>query len=282
MRVCIIGVGLIGGSLGQALRRVRKSGRRRYAVIGLGRDRKSLTRAKRLGAVDQFSTSTSQALENADVVVVCIPVHQIPNFLHKNLTFFKSGSIVTDVGSVKGIVADAMRIAAKKRTDVSFVGGHPIAGSERTGVEFAKPDLFKRAACVLTRDAASFKALDVVRSMWKDVGARCFLMNASDHDHFLALTSHLPHLLAFALFSEVEMVSKKSPIVKSLVGGSFRDMTRIAGADPELWTGIVSSNRKEIQKVSARFVKQLRHYSSFPASNLRQHLKTLARAKASF
>jgi prephenate dehydrogenase len=241
--VCIVGVGLIGGALGLALRRSGK-----YRVVGLGRDPKKLRLAVRMGAVDRFEIDPIKAVADADIVVICVPVHRIAAQLSKISPALKKGSIVSDVGSVKGSVLSQAKSALRKRPDVNFVGAHPIAGSEKTGVQNATADLFSGATCVITTNHTRRSSLQRVREIWTNAGASCVTMTASEHDHFLALTSHLPHLLAFALLQSVSAAAAKNPVLKSLVAGSFRDMTRIAGADPELWAGIVDTNRAQIQK----------------------------------
>lgn len=276
--VCIVGVGLIGGSLGMALRRVRKAGRA-YNVTGFGLNPARLKVAKRRGAIDVAQSDRRRALKDADIVVLGMPVDKMAPFLTQNAKLFKRGAIITDVGSVKAPVAAAAKRLLSKRRDLSFVGGHPVAGSEKTGVENARPDLFKKATCVLTKDHASFHALEIVRAMWTSAGAHCLLMSAAEHDRWLALTSHLPHLLAFALFAQVAKTAQSAPIIKTLVGGSFRDMTRIAGADANLWTGVIETNRTELKRLIPEFQKELRALATLPAKRLHAHLVLLARAK---
>lgn len=279
VRVCIAGVGLIGGSLGMALRRRKKGGRRMYFVTGLGRSKTKLALAKKRGAIDEGKTNARAALEEADIVVMAMPVHRMPEFLRRNVKFFAPGAIVTDVGSVKGSVVNAARNILKKRPNISFVGGHPIAGSEKTGVENARFDLFRDAVCVLTKDDASFHGLEALRSLWIAAGSRCFLMTAADHDRHLALTSHLPHLLAFALLSQADNAAADAPVIKSLAAGSFRDMTRIAGGDPDLWTGVIESNRDEIRRQLLAFQKELRFFSAAPAKKIHARIQRIAQAK---
>jgi prephenate dehydrogenase len=277
--VCVLGVGLIGGSLGLAL---RKHGRKKYSVTGLGRNARKLRAAQRLGAVDRFETDLRRGVQDADIVVLCVPVHRIAPQLSKVARFLKPGAIVTDVGSVKKNVIAAAHKALRARPDVSFVGAHPIAGSERTGVENASATLFQNATCALTTDGARSAALKTVRALWTDIGARCLTMTAARHDHWLALTSHLPHLFAFALFQCVSDAAKKNQAVKALRGGSFRDMTRIAGADPELWAGVVETNRREIQHGVRAACQQLSRMGRAPLAKLVPLLGRLQRAKQSW
>ncbi len=275
--VCLVGVGLIGGSLGLAL---RAKGKKRYTVTGLGRHPRKLATAMRMGAIDRFETNAKAAVQSADIIVLCVPVHLIANQLAKLAPWIKRGAIVTDVGSVKKTVLRQARHALRGRRDVHFVGGHPIAGSEKTGVKNAVATLFQKAVCVITSDGAPRTARQTIRTLWETTGARCLELSAAKHDHWLALTSHLPHLLAFSLFQCVSDAATTHPVLKSLVGGSFRDMTRIAGSDPDLWGGILETNRREIQKAVRLASQHLLLLGRSPLPKLIPALRRLQRAKA--
>jgi prephenate dehydrogenase len=269
--VCIVGVGLIGGSLGMSLRRVRRAGRRVYHVSGLGRSESALRRAKSLGAIDDFSRRPAD-VSKADIVVLAVPVSDMAALAKTVRPFLKKGAILTDVGSVKmGIVS--------KLKGPFFVGAHPIAGSEKTGVENATPRLFKGALCILTRDFSSKGALIAVARLWKDVGANIVVTTAAEHDRVLALTSHLPHLLAFSLFSLVRDFARGNPLAKIFAGPSFQEMTRIAAADPNVWTGIVQMNRAELSRAVKNVTTILRSLSTQPVPKLRNTLSALSRDK---
>jgi len=279
IQVGIIGVGLIGGSLGKALRRVKRSGARKYRVLGWGRSRSKLRKAKSLGALDEYSLRPGDVLNNADIVVLCVPVQKIPLLAEKVRPYLKPHAILTDVGSVKNNIVAALKGVLRKRGDLSFVGGHPLAGSEKTGINFARPDLFQKAAVVLTSDGAREKSVRTIRSMWEDAGAKVFLLKAARHDEFLALTSHLPHLLAFTLFSLVSGRAKKDPVLKSLVAGSFRDMTRIAGSPAAIWAGIIESNRAELVTQARKFQKLMIQLLNVPSKKLLGELNRLSSEK---
>lgn len=268
-RVALIGVGLIGGSLGMALRR-------KYHISGWGRSRSALIQAKRRGALTDFSTDIKDVVSLADVVVLCVPVQAMANTTQKLLPYLKRGAIVSDVGSVKNDVEKALRKILSKRKDVRFVGAHPLAGSEKSGAENAKEGLFRGATVVLTGKNA------IVERLWKDTGARPVLMSSFDHDALLALTSHLPHLLSFALFRQAMETAKHRPIVKSLAAGSFRDMTRIAASDPHVWTGIFQMNHKAIRSVVQNFSRNLKKILSTPTSDLTTLLNSISRTKKSW
>jgi prephenate dehydrogenase len=244
--VAIIGIGLIGGSLGQALRKSK-----RYRVLGIARRPATLLEAKRVGAIDAGTTNLADVYP-ADIVVLCTPVDAIIPLIEKIRPYLKPHVIVTDVGSVKE------RFYLKIR-GVRYVGGHPLAGSHRTGVLAARPDLFKGATCVLVPQAPA--ASKTIKIMWETAGARVLFLSAKEHDAVVALTSHLPHLLAHAL---VHSAAKRpnQRVIKTLMAGSFRDMTRVASSDPEQWVQIFQANLKNLRQAVNLFQKELKHLST--------------------
>jgi prephenate dehydrogenase len=244
--VAIVGIGLIGGSLGQALRKTK-----RYRVLGIARRVQTIHEAKRAGAIDAGSLDLTEVYQ-ADIVVLCTPVNTIIPLIEKMKPYLKAHAIVTDVGSVKGLFDRKIR-------GVRFVGAHPLAGSHKTGVSAARPDLFKKAVCVLIPQAPA--AALVIRKMWEATGARVIVMTAEAHDAAVALTSHLPHLLAHAL---VQAMAKRpnQRILKSLMAGSFRDATRVASSDPEQWVQIFQANLKNLRQAVKLFQKELSKLSS--------------------
>lgn len=245
--IAIVGVGLIGGSLGQALRR---SGR--YRVLGIGRRPEALRKAKSLGAVDEFSVQLQDA-GRACIVVLATPVSQVVPTFRKILSVLKPGTLVTDVGSVKGAILRALAPILKNR-DVHFIGGHPLAGSHRTGVEAARPDLFRGATCVLCPLGQA--PVTPIAALWKSTGARVIQMPAKAHDQRVALTSHLPHLLAHALVQTAAGQSHQQTL-QALMAGSFRDVTRVASADPEQWADIFAANAPALRQIIGQFLKAL-------------------------
>ena len=238
--VAIVGVGLIGGSLGQALRRSK-----RYKVLGIARKSSTLRDAKRMGAIDSGSLKLSD-VSHADIVVLCTPVDSIVPLISKLKPSLKPRAIVTDVGSVKGILDKQIR-------GVRFVGSHPLAGSHKTGVKAARPDLFKGATCVVVpRDRS---ALKTIREMWKTVGAKVIEMSASAHDDAVAFTSHLPHVIAHALVHTVSQRPQQK-ILTSLMAGSFRDVTRVASSDPDQWLQIFHANYNNLKRHKIRLFQK--------------------------
>lgn len=251
-KVAIIGVGLIGGSLGMAL---RKSGK--FRVIGVGRHLDKLRLAKRRGAVDEYTTDFFAGVSDADIVVIAAPVDLIAKTAKKIIPCLKRNTVLTDVGSVKGPVIDELRNILKSKTakskNLSFVGAHPMAGSEKTGVRFAGKELFKGATVVLVRDKSAGTAFNAVREMWRLTGAKIKVLEAKKHDKSVALISHLPHVIAFNL-CRCAGSPKDAKNISSLLAGSFRDMTRVADASPRDWAAICSMNKAEVKKAIDTFI----------------------------
>jgi prephenate dehydrogenase len=235
--VAIIGVGLIGGSIGMTVRARRLAAE----VVGVGRDPAKLDQAGRLGAVDRGTTDLSEAVADADLVVVCTPVSQVAEDVDRVATAAPSHVLVTDAGSAKRQIVEA--VEQNPRSAAVFVGAHPLAGSEQAGVTSARADLFEGRVCVLTptprtRPERIRRAL----SFWTALGCRVVELGPSEHDEILAYTSHLPHALASALAASVP--EEWLP----LAAGAYRDGTRVAAADTGLWTAIFRDNRGPLLK----------------------------------
>ena len=246
--VGIIGVGMIGGSIGMALRKRKLS----HKVVGIGRNPSKLRRAKVLGAIDEGYTNFDKGLKNARLVIVATPVGLIPGMVKRALPYLEDGSIVTDVGSVKSSLI--REIEGFLPPHIYFVGAHPIAGSETFGVENARPTLFKGTNCVLTPTVnTNPNALSVVGEMWKEIGAKVLLINPSQHDELLSFTSHLPHIVAVALIETLSNPEKKYKNIREFVGGGFRDTTRIASSSPIMWRDICVANREAVLNALGKF-----------------------------
>ncbi len=240
-RMVIAGVGLIGASLGLAARR---RGLVREAV-GFGRGEGNLRVALERGAIDRYSLDAAEAAGGADLVVLAVPVGSIAAVAQALLSSAAKDAVVVDVGSVKAGVVKQLEPLV--RPPASFVGCHPIAGTEHSGAAHAFEDLFDGHRCILTPTAATDPgALARVRRLWEDVGMRVESMSAEEHDHLLAVVSHLPHVAAFALVSAVDgqRVGERDPLAYS--GGGLRDSTRIASSHPEMWRDIFLDNRQEV------------------------------------
>ncbi len=244
--VAIIGVGLIGGSIGLTLRS-RGQARR---VIGIGRDALKLEEARRLGAIDDYSTDLAEGVAEAEVAVVCTPVTRIVEDILFAARSGPNSILVTDAGSTKFRIVEGVERDARGRA--AFVGAHPIAGSERQGVAFARADLFEGRSCVLTpTDLTPPDRLERARSFWIGLGCRLFEVDPLGHDERLALTSHLPHAIAAALAASVP------PEWLPLAAGAYRDGTRVAGSDAALWAGIFLENRRPVLKALDEFEAQV-------------------------
>jgi len=236
-RVAIIGVGLIGGSLGMAL----KNRRLAQSVVGIGREMARLETARSLGAIDDLTTDLAAGVHQADLIVLATPVPQILADLPRLASLLSPGALVTDVGSTKGQI---VRAGDDVLPGGAFVGGHPMAGSERSGVEAAHPELFIEATWALTPTPQTDpNALARVRALAQSVGARTLVLDPDAHDRAVAVTSHLPHVLAYALAALAGNMAGTTPHLFDLAAGSFASATRVAGSSPDLWQGIALSNR---------------------------------------
>ncbi len=246
--VAIVGVGLIGGSLGMAL----KSRRLAQIVIGVGRSRDRLDMALALGAIDGGTTSLEEAAADADIVVLCTAVGHILASLPETLAAVKPGAIVTDVGSTKAAIVQAAAGAK------NFIGGHPMAGSEQTGVEAATPLLFEEATWAITpAETTDPAAVSLLERLAQSVGATTLLLAPDAHDAMLAVTSHLPHVLASALMRQASQTQRRYPQTQQLTAGSFADGTRVAASSPEIWRDVCLSNRDALLHALQAFRGQL-------------------------
>lgn len=259
-RIAVVGVGLIGGSFAMALRRAGAVA----SIVGADRDVQALERAAALGVIDAAAESPSEAAQGADLVFLAVPVRAMGPVLHDVALGLGPDGVVTDAGSTK---ADVVRIAAAELHEkiARFVPGHPIAGRESSGVDAATADLFRGARVVLTPpEGTSALATELVRGCWEACGARVSTMPAAAHDRIFASVSHLPHLLAFALVSEI--VSR--PDAADLLGyaaGGFRDFTRIAASSPEMWRDIALANREALLEEIDRYGARLALYRELVA-----------------
>jgi len=255
-RLCIIGVGLIGGSLARAL---RAAGACRE-VVGAGRNVANLQTAIDLGVIDRYDTDLAQAVSGADMVVVCVPLGAMEAVFNAIRGRLAAQAVLTDAGSAKGSV-----IAAAKRAlggvPEFFVPGHPIAGTEQSGVGASLPGLYKDRRVILTPlpDTRS-EATARVRAMWESTGAQVVSMDPAHHDAVLAATSHLPHLLAYSLVDTLARLDEHNEVFDYAAGG-FRDFTRIASSDPVMWRDICLANGDAILLMVERFVEDLQGLS---------------------
>ena len=268
-RLSIIGVGLLGGSIGLALRSVVSG----CEIVGYGHRRETLERAEQIGAIDRGTGDLREAVEGSDLVILCTPVGLFPEILRGMTEGLKTGCVVTDVGSTKASVVEAAERTLP--TGVQFVGSHPMAGSEKRGVEFAKADLFQNALCIMTpSERTDPRALTQVEAFGGMLGMRTCRMSPADHDRALAEVSHLPHAVAAAL------VAMQSPDALTLAGKGFLDTTRIAGGNGGLWRDIFLDNATNVRAALARLRGQLEDFERLldggKAEELRQWLDAAA------
>lgn len=240
-RLCIIGVGLIGGSFALALKKAGHC----QSVVGAGRSVENLRKAVELGVIDEYEIDLTKAVQDADVVMLSVPLGAMEKVIKTIAPALKPGAILTDAGSAKCSVIDA----AKKHLgdQISrFIPGHPIAGTEKSGAEAAFDTLFINRRVILTPiKENSTEDVELISKLWQAVGAEVDEMEAEHHDLILAGTSHLPHVLAFAL---VDCLSKEKDVGEAFkyAAGGFRDFTRIASSDPTMWRDICLSNSTAI------------------------------------
>ena len=255
-RVVICGVGLIGGSFALALKKSALALRRDLQVVGLGRTRAPLEQALQLGVIDAIATDWASALDGADLVLLGMPVGQMPAVMQALAPHLQPHTIVTDGGSTKSDVVAAARVAFGDKIG-QFVPGHPIAGAEKSGVAAAQADLYVDKRVVLTplpeNSAADVKA---VRAVWELCGAKLSQLAADEHDRVFAAVSHLPHLLAFAMMHSLQGQDQGEQYM-ALAGSGFRDFTRIAASEPAMWRDILLANRDELLAQSRLFQDSL-------------------------
>jgi prephenate dehydrogenase len=253
--VAIIGVGLIGGSLGMILRRKVLAD----VVVGVGRRVENLKTAVALGAIDRYVADPQEGVLGADLVVLATPVDTYERHLREWAHCLAPGAIVSDVGSVKGTLVE--RSEATMPAGVHFVGAHPIAGKEKTGVAAGSDQLFKGARCILTpTKRTNPTALDRVTQLWEEAGSIVLTMDPHIHDQILGAVSHLPHVAAFALMNALADLRDQQVSSLDLAGhsgGGLRDTTRIAASSPEMWRDIFLWNRDNVVSYIDRYARAL-------------------------
>ena len=242
-KIAIVGVGLIGGSIALALKK-RHVGK--FFIVGIGRDVKKLTLAKKLGALDEFSTDFSAA-SKADIVIICTPVDTIGDIVKKLLPHIKESCVITDAGGVKEVVInDVKKVLIENKSDVNFVGSHPMAGKEKNGIRSATSKLFVGATVILTTELSNQKSLNIIRELWENCGATVIEMLCKKHDEAVALVSHIPHIIAFAVSELCGEKLKEIPELPLVAAGSFRDITRVALSNPTDWAVICNCNKSAL------------------------------------
>ena len=252
-KVCIVGLGLIGGSVGLAIKRSNISNQ----ITGYARSNSTLERAIELGLVDKVEDNLKDAVNDCDLVILATPLSAFKKLVKEMSPFLKKNCIITDTGSAKlSVIEDLSGILP---SNVEFVPGHPIAGTEESGPDAGFAELFDNRWCILTpTDDNSSHAVDLVREFWESIGSKVEIMDPLHHDKVLAITSHIPHLIAFNIVGTANNLANvtEKEVVKYSAGG-FRDFTRIAASDPKMWSDIFTYNSEAVLEMLELFSNDL-------------------------
>ena len=263
-RITIWGVGLIGGSLGLALKKNGFQGQR----VGLGRNIGRLENALKHDAVDVVTTELAEGCRETELIVLCTPVALVPMLVQRIIESVSTRDhriVLTDVGSTKSVLVEAVEGQLRKQgaDALSFVGGHPMAGSHETGVEAARATLFEDARCILTpTENTDPDALKLIKNLWEFVGGVPHLLSPETHDLLIGAASHLPHLIASILTNTVANVESENSKALDFTATGFRDTTRIAAGSPDLWTGIFTQNRDVLLSLIDNIIENLTEFKT--------------------
>ena len=252
-KVCIVGLGLIGGAIGLAIKRSNISNQ----ITGYARSNSTLERAIELGLVDSVKDNLKDAVNNSDLVILATPLSTFRELVEEMSPFLKKGCIITDTGSAKLTVIEDLKDILPN--GVEFVPGHPIAGTEESGPDAGFAELFDNRWCILTpTEDNSSNAVDLVKGFWESIGSKVEIMDPMHHDKVLAITSHIPHLIAFNIVGTANNLANvtEKEVVKYSAGG-FRDFTRIAASDPKMWSDIFTYNSDAVLEMLDLFSNDL-------------------------
>ena len=252
-KICILGMGFIGGSIGMAVRKKKLASH----VLGVSRKKETIRKALEKGAIDSGTTNLRESAADCDLLIVAVPVSIICGMAKKAIPYLKHGATITDIGSTKKeIVEEIDRLVPE---DIGFVGSHPLAGSEKSGIDAAADSLFTKRTCIITPGHKSSEAIiNKVKRFWESLTMHVVIMKPEEHDFILALTSHLPHLTAAGLVNMAEDFRQEDSRIISAIASGFLDTTRIAGSSPALWHDICMSNRKAIVSTLKTYRELLR------------------------
>ena len=252
-KVCIIGLGLIGGSIGLSLKRLNSSSQ----VVGYAKTKSTLKRAVERGLVDKVEENLINAVNDADFVILATPLSMFKSIIGEISPFLKEGCIISDTGSAKlSVIKELKNIIPG---NIEFVPGHPIAGTEESGPDSGFAELFDNRWCILTpTEDNTSNAIHLVKKFWESLGSKVEIMEPSHHDKVLAITSHIPHLIAFNIVGTANNLANvtEKEVVKYSAGG-FRDFTRIAASDPKMWSDIFTYNSDAVLEMLELFSNDL-------------------------
>ena len=253
-KVCIIGCGLIGSSLARAIKKYKLSKK----IVSSNRSSTLNRRVVRLNIVDDSSSDTNKMVKGSDLVVIAAPLSSYKNIIFKIKDSLAEGAILTDVGSVKEKV---IKLIEKHIPDkISWISSHPIAGTEKRGPDFGLSELFNDRWCILTPSKKTNKKdIKKLKLFWEKIGSKVDIMNAKKHDYILAITSHIPHLIAYNIVNtSISIQNKKEIAIVKYSAGGLRDFTRIAASNPIMWRDIFIQNKKNTLKTIKKFVANLK------------------------
>jgi len=255
--ISIAGVGLIGGSVGLALKRAGFKGR----IVGFGRRWSSLKHAIDTKAVDSIEMDLSEAMKDTDMLIIATPVDTIAGLAKEAIKYAKKGCIITDVGSTKSKLVK--EIESFIPNDIYFVGAHPMAGSHKTGVDSACATLFEQNLCIITpTESTNSDAVQTVSDMWQNMGSIIKIMSPEEHDFLISAASHLPHLVAYALVQLASSIENQQGRAIDFAGTGFADVTRIASGSPELWSGILLQNEEMVVSMIDKMNSELTEFKT--------------------
>ena len=267
-KICIIGVGLIGGSFAAGLKKSNQV----ETIVGFGRNESNLIKAQALNVIDEYSLDIAQALVGASLILIATPVNSFKSVLEMIKPHVTEKMIVTDVGSTKTSVVDMARQVFETVPE-NFIPAHPIAGKEQSGVEAADADLFNNKRVIITPEVnANTQSVATVSELWEAIGAKVEIMNTNKHDDLLAMTSHLPHMLAFGL---MDYLISNDPDACHYAAGGFKDFSRIASSDAVMWRDICINNPEQIVKHIEGYQKSLDNIANLIKNNQPEALEKL-------
>ncbi len=265
-KVTILGMGLMGGSLGKTLLKDKIA----KQVMGWGRNIKKLKKAILKNAATKVTTDIKEAVKDADIVLISLPVSLIPEYFKKINPYLKSDCLVTDIGSIKEKIVREIKKIDKKHL---FIGSHPMVGSEKKGIDNIMDNLYKDGVCIITMDNNTDKnKLNFLKLFWKKIGMRLVILSPSDHDKYMAGISHFPHLLVYLLILlQKDNIAKR----KIIIGKGFLDTTRIAASGEEIWTDIFMDNKENVLNEIKKYIKELNRFKLLLEKNEKIKIKKI-------